>query len=466
VAQVVNLPWLVRGPAVRQVEAVPAAAPTAQPTKPDKPEPKAPARPPVKGDLLTFLNGDKLHGDLVSLEPAEGVVWRHPDVAGPVTFKTDHLDTVLLQASGAKPGGKQTAAVELANGGRLPGTVVGLTPDTLELDTGYAGGLSIRRAALKSVLFEFEQESTIYSGPTGLAGWQVFKIGGSKGWQYKKGAFYSPGRAGGIGRNFKFPKQSRIRWRMAWRGYPQVQIYLFTQKLNTSTRSTYMLNISNDYFYIQRRDPKAGYQQISNFNIRGFGGRAKARMEVLVDQEKKAFYLKIDGLLVQQWAAPQGKFDGKGLMFYSYSNTAMKISEIEVSSWDGVIASGGPAPKEVSQDTVLLNNEDKVTGTIQSIQNGKLKIKTDFAVIDIPLARVASVVFKGKGKGSAPRGARDVQVSLHGGGKVFFRLDKMADGRITGSAPEFGKIAVKRQAAGAIRFNLAAKREQEDDEDW
>jgi hypothetical protein len=379
------------------------------------------------------------------------------------------VDEIRFAKVSRTPGGKRGAVVNLTNGDSLEGQVIELTPEHVVLQTWYAGSLRVRRTMIKQVSFRKTSGRYVYEGPDGLKGWTTVKHSRRSGEQgkpqYKNGALYLIGQNIGIGRNINLPDMAEIQFDVAWKGYLNLQIFVFANKLAMSNLEAFMLNLNNDYVYLQRWMTNRA-QNMGNTRHEGLSGKGKATFTLLVDKKGKKIALLIDGALSQQWSdvGDPNKL-GKGLALYTYRG-GVKISDIRVSAWDGKIEAPvtGAAGKG---DTVFLTNNDKVSGTLKAIRDGKLEFQTSYAAMAIPLERVQAIQL-GQG-GGRPAGltASGVRATFADGGTVTMSLSRIANGQLMGESENFGKASFTLRAFKSLRLNLKAEREEGEDEfDW
>lgn len=428
-----------------------------------------PAAPAAAGtDTLRLLGGDVLHGKLVSAS-ADGLVWDHPDAVKPITFSLKGVSEIRLGSVPRLPAGQQPCLVGLADGSSVRGRLSALTAKALSLDTDYAGTLTIPREAVRELTLAATGEAATYEGPTDMKDWRTIQFGGQKGaWRFKNAAFYASGRAGGIGRSFQIPERFRIEFDTEWRGYPQMQLYALSDQISTNPQSGFIINFNNTYLYIQRRDRQRGFQQIGNVNVQDMMRSTRARIALLGDKKKKVFYLKVGDKVVQQWSdAPDAPALGNAVVFICQGNSAMKISNIVIGAWDGVVQTAASDEKPGPRDVVIFANEDKVTGDVQAVSGGKVMVKTEFTPIEVPLARVSMIRFKAAPAKTMPKGAEYVNVQLRAGGEFALRFTKLEGDVLTGESPLFGPAQIKLGALERLLFNMGQKPKQEDeDEDW
>ncbi|HCQ39827.1 MAG TPA: hypothetical protein DIV39_11785, partial [Verrucomicrobiales bacterium] len=76
-------------------------------------------------DLLRFRNGDSLHGSFLGLGDGE-LRWRHSEAAEPITLRTDKIRRLSFNGGRARKNLRSPSFVQLADGDRIPGTLVSL----------------------------------------------------------------------------------------------------------------------------------------------------------------------------------------------------------------------------------------------------------------------------------------------------------------------------------------------------
>jgi hypothetical protein len=440
------------------------------------PEPteKAPRRESTadpKGDSLVFLNGDLIHGQFVSVDGPE-LIWRHPEAEEPIRFRTSGIDEIRFAKVSWTPGPGRSSTLHLTNGDTLVGKIMELTRDLIVLETWYAGTMRVSRSVVQKITFgQSSRRDFVFEGPAGLNGWQKMKHAGrhirggaEQGVKYRSDALYL-GANSGVGRMVNFPDKPEVQFEIAWRGHPNVVVYLFANKLALSNINAYMLNINGDNIYLNRYDGRRS-RRAGQFRLTGMTAKGKASFNLLLDQKEKVIGLRVNGRLVQQWK-DQGMMKnlGKGLAFYTYQG-GIRVRDIRVAAWEGRMESVDSAAEAGERDAVLLNNNDKVSGTLLSLRLGKLILKTTYANMEIPVDRVASVQFGEKGLKDVKNAKTDARVVFANGRGITLKPEKIVEGQLVGSSENFGRVTVSLTAVKSIRMNVGVKREDGEDEDW
>ncbi len=417
------------------------------------------AAPAVKdGDTLRFRNTDTIHGTVLGVAPAVGLRWRHGDVKDSILFGLDNVAEIQLAPRPPRASrAVHRTVVELTNGDRLAGDIVGLNEKTLTLNTWYAGQLILRRPALQRIAFVSAPREAAYVGPTGLEEWTRGE-GQKSAWSFRKGALVSS-RNGAIGRDVKLPDMANIEFDIGWQG----QFYLhvgfgFDQVRQLYNSGGYMLQFNQSNVYLQRYRPQQGSNNLGqNVEIPNFNRKTKAHLSIRVNKAKKSITLMVDGQVVRQWTEPDDWVSKGGfLVFLSQGQGSCRVSNISVTDWDGRLDSDSVVGVE-TEDLVRLANNDKVSGTIQAITRDQILFATSFAEMKIPLERVSTVEFAGQKAEKARRQATDVRAVFLDGSNFTLGLEKLDETALVGSSENCGRVTGAIDAFRSIQFHIYEK---------
>ncbi len=429
-----------------------------------KPKDDTGAKPAAQApsDSLLFINNDILHGLLIGVDQATGVRWKNPEAKEAIEFKAANVSVIKLHTR-AQPPQKHQFSVRLTNEDELIGDIASLDAEKLDLDTWYAGRLSIPRKMLRAITPLHSGALTIYDGPTGMEGW---KSGENRGaWRYKDGALIATS-TGPLGRDLKLPDMSSIDFDVSWRPNLQLMISLYTDTVENYGGNCYMLQLNSNYCYLQRMRPNGGSNNLGQAQIESLQRKSKARISIRVNKEQKLIALLVDGVLVKQWT-DRGEFAGKGggLVFYSQGQGLMKISSIRVMPWDGKFEEHGSVADKSKEDSVRMENNDKVSGKLEGIKDGNMQFSSSFAKLEIPLKRIEQVEFAADGSASPKPAATDVRAFFAGRGQVTFALEKWDDKGVSAKSVSFGAATFSPMAFERVQFNLDRQPAKEEDID-
>ena len=451
-------------------EDVPNTNPMSVPAPSDTPA-EQPWRPGAENvDVIEFINKDKMHGALISINlKKHGLSWKHRDAKDIMDFSTDNISHIKLAARRGSRPQHQGSTVLLTNDDMLTGSIVSLDEQNLVLNTWYAGKIQIRRAMLKTLNPNAGYSAIVYEGPTDLANWSFGERNNGESWKLKNGALYAL-QSQPIGKLIEnMPDMADIRFDVAWRGYPQFYFAFYTDNLQQYYGNCYLLQVSSSSIYLQRYTRNGSSNRIGNMNFPRFSDHrtTSARFNILVDKNAKSFSLLIDGQIVKQWSDPNAFAGmGKGILFQPQTQGGMKVSNIRISEWGGKIPQQSDDVHKREDDLIRFTNNDKVSGRLQAIQDGKVKFKTSYAVMDVPLERITEIEMSTVGAERARRNKQDVRARFVGKGTITVQLAGMDKGMLEGTSENFGAISLPLYAFHLLEFNVYEdKTGAEDDDD-
>ena len=468
-----------------------------------------PSAPSVAGmDKLKLLIGDQITGSFIGYKAETGLQWRHPSISQALTLTGNSLARLTLSDRPTPvSASRHTCRVVMVNNDELLGDLVELRPagergQILVLNTWYAGRLEIPIEMVRSISPGVTGSRVVYVGPDSANGWAtgnsnsgdlevkvgqnanpfngpvpvnpavaIARIAGqapaalTSGWRYSKGAFHSLGSGAMIGRNFDLPDKTLIEFDLHCTGYFSIGVNLYTDRFNQYSGNSYQLRLDRSNAYLYRTSPTRGSQNMGNNGRTNLGtSKTKARVSIFVDKKKREISLQIDGRLVKTWRDNVGKeFNGKGngIMFVTRNSTPIRVSDIEISAWDGKLPMAKAAvASDGKEDLVEFLNKDILSGKVLSLKRGRLAIDAGFDdPVEIALERIGRIDLKSRG-GTVP--AMSVRAVLRNRGQLSFTLENWANGKVHLNSPIFGKVTVDDSIFSTIDFNIGQPRNEND----
>ncbi len=431
---------------------------------------KGPSQKPNSRDALSFRNGDLLYGNLQSIDPADAILWQHPDTLQPIAFKPETVSEIQF---GYREQPKFKAAtpcqVRLINQDELAGDLVFGDTETIILETWYAGKIEIPRKLVQFIIPQLEEGPLRFAGPTGLEGWTMGQVtiavpnGGE--WKYKSGGFYAT-RSASIARDLKLPDIAKIECDITWKGMLYLAIALYTDYMhpvNLQSKETgpdfggfYSLQLNNytaNLLPVTKNDP---LRYLGQASVQAFSQKNKIHMDIRVNKPKRAIALLVDGVLVKEWIDTE-EFVGKGtgMRIVHQGQGSIKLSNLRVSEWNGQFEEKPSPTPNSKEDIAKLQNGDKVVGLLQTIRDGKMTFgPTGGTALDIPLNRVKLLEMAAQRAGRADEDKVDMRATFRNGGSVSLHLEKWTEHEVVGSSPNFGKVTFNPLAFERVQFNL------------
>jgi hypothetical protein len=419
----------------------------------------------VGQDTLSFLNKDQLHGNLLGIDQGTGLHWQSTEAHDPIIFKLGQVAQIKLDSHKA-PATSAAQRIGLTNGDELPGNIVSLDDKTLTFDTWYAGRLTIPRAMLRRITPLSGANSSIYEGPTSLDGWTIGRMGAGRSWLFRDGSLIGT-NYGSIGRDVKLPDISSVAFDVVLRGNNQFSVGIYSDHAD-NFGNCYLLQLSSGYAELQRYSRTAGSNPLGNTQMQNVMRLDKSHIELRTNKEKKSIWLLVDGKIAKEWT-DTADFNGAGtsLIFACQPGAYVKISNIKVSKWDGRFDDSSSPDTQTDQDAMQLANEDKVSGHLESIQDGKAKLSSAYAELNIPMERIEQVDMATAHSDQAKPTPSDVRAYFPEGGSVTMLLDSWDPKQgCIGSSPNFnGKASFTPNAFTRILFNLPAQQQDQNADD-
>ncbi|NBV20727.1 MAG: hypothetical protein EBS05_01845 [Proteobacteria bacterium] len=284
-------------------------------------------------------------------------------------------------------------------------------------------------------------------------------------WTFRDGAFYSTG-TGTLGRECNLPTKARVEFDMGWRGQPYFRFSFFTRSPDQFDYSDgWQFYVSGSGYVYPMRRGGAGAVNISSSRIPQMQTKNSVRLSFLLDTEKESAILLADGEKITEWKTLGRPGNGTGLVFYNYnSNSRIRISNLSITPWNGIHGEPEREPDQKEAE-VRFANQDRATGTLYAIREGKLVLGVAERRLEIPVSRVASITFPIE---NTPPLAENtgVQLSLHRSERLTLVLEKWEAGRISAVSPVFGRLQLSSDSVRKLRFNPAMPRTGPDELNW
>jgi hypothetical protein len=427
---------------------------------------------------VRFINGDQLSGNVVSLN-LETLTWQSDLLKNQAQFKLDQIKDLELPSKikDSTQNAGHEAVLELTNGDSVKGMLAGLNEKEIHLNTWFAGEMVFSRFNVKSINIS-RASKIIYRGPTGIDEWKV--LGDEKSWGYANSEFTSKA-TGAIARDFDFPDEMEIGYNLAWKGTFKSKVILFTSDITTpNPQSGYEIYIQGSSTRIRRLSDNNYLRIIANPSR--MQPNENARIEIRTSLRTKKIHIFIDDVLQSTFIDDEmNKMKGKGLIFSSDTNYETKLSEIQISEWDGHVEEssddeaefrelgfnrmnfhrGMPVqtqkPKELPDGRMMLANGDTLEGEVLGIEKEMIKIKTPFTEVIFPVHRIKNLALKKSDYSEAIKRKGDVRGHLADGSILVFELKNVIDGKIIGLSQNFGKAEFDQSAFKRIEFNIYPK---------
>ncbi len=421
--------------------------------------------------MVRFINNDQLSGQLESLS-VDRLVWKSPILEAPTPFFLNSVLDLRLPAESGMHQATHEALLTLTNGDSIAGQLLSVSDEMIELETWFAGILKFRRVMVKSVVIN-ERPAYFYQGPKGIEEWKV--TGNPPSWSYQNSAFISTA-AGSIAKDMNLPAMCSITFDAAWRGSFGLKLILFSDDLDSDNPSNgYEISFQQKAIYA--RSCKTGATLGPGAIAPALQENEKAKIEVRSDSKNGTVVVLVNGEVVGAWKDPelgQNK-PGMGVHFVTINASPVRISQIGVAAWDGLVDKMPVPPppggfrqfdfhedeqlttqeaEETKESRMILRNGDSIAGEVVNITADIITIRTKFKDVKVPLQVMKSVALKPVDLERCKRENGDVRAWFPDGASIVFRLEAFNGNTITGYSQNFGTAEFKLAAFNRIEFNI------------
>lgn len=417
-------------------------------------------------DIVRFKNGNILNVRLVSIDTAEGLAYFEAlMLLKPVAA---NLKNLLSIEHCEKPIKNFDAPVSLqiTNGDVISGNLISLDRDTLIFEAGYCGKLTIPLKMISEINMKASEE-LIYSGPNDEKEWIKSKRFSDRGSFEVKNNVLTLSSYVFVTNDLQIPGRCRIDFTVSKLGDERLRFYFFC-KVTDRDFGGYSLNISSSYLELERVSDRGGTSELREMSLSGDERKRKkdAHYTIFADAAKKRIVTFIDGKIIKDYVETRDSFgDGKKIAFACESSHDINVSDIVVSKWNGILPFEDAYKASSNSDCVYFINEDKASGRVLYIKDGKMKFENDFAALDIPLDKIRSLKFSTEKQEKARLNKNDVKLIFYRGGELTFELLGLKDGKIRGRSENFGEAEFDLSAFKKIAFNIYDENQKTDSDE-
>ena len=413
---------------------------------------------------ISFANGDRLSGRALGVTGDGLLEWESPDLHNerlPLDM-SQILDLSLSGGTSTPNEAAHVATATLTNGDTVRGALVALDQETVILDTPGGGRLSLRRS-MTSRLEIATAERVIFSGPIKLEDWTIAD-GEEDSWRVEDGELISQARASGIGRRFEHGDRVCISFNASWRSSLRMSVLLLSDDgATTQPNHCYEFSINRRTVFLKKR-PR-GRIIVPSATIPELAEQENARFEFYIDRKQGTIALYVDGKKGQVWNddRPEPDSFGNWLQFVTNNGYAVRISDLRVTDWksdklpDDAVNEDDPELAEEKGPRIHLQNGDILVGQIGEVKDGRLEVITSVTPVRVPLDRMRRVKLTSREDDSyeEPRLMKgDVRAWFEDGSRLTFRLDSLADNKVTGFSQTFGEATFDLDALSRLEFNI------------
>lgn len=463
----------------------------------------------LKDDLLSFVNGDQLHGHLAGIAADSSLLWSRDDVSGEVKFKSSDIRRVVLRGGDPLKSLGKLSHIGTMNGDRIPGNIRELDDKRVVIETEFGGMLEFPRNQVGLLAPSPLGGRLLYHGSFDPNEWSMIDIEHPDGipapvedvkkkdaipqWKHSGSSWYWKNEKTGtaLARKSGLPDRAILQFEIAWKKRLSLAIGFHANFKNPEVAEkgdkkrvaavnvaksvslpkifgeSYALHLYSNYVMLYRASfddtgrPLLDRVQATNSNLR-LGDAGKASVEIRCNRLSGEIILFVDGEFVAQWSELDGALGdadgyagkGNGFGFVAQTeNSSVRISDIVVAEWNGMPDSARSMQVDDADIVLLANGTDRFSGKITGLHDGLLKLEGRFGDFEFPIAEIAEVRFAKSGLAKVEENSSDeVRIRFHPLGRIS-GLPLEGDGRtLRMRNPSAGEIDVGLDSAVMLEF--------------
>lgn len=405
-------------------------------------------------DRITLQDDSILHGTVRQIDDAGKIIVDSELSPKPLLLKGEALRSINFDVAHGEYKG-HPELLHLVNGDILPGRIQALDDQQIQLDTWYAGLLTIPRKHARSISFGVAPQKLAYQGPKGLAGWS----NNDANWEFEGGKLVCES-TGTIAREKVLPEQFILRFRLEWENNPNFKFYFCDDFLKqTGDTDRYYFEINTGGMQLRRQTSKGerrwfGLAQDPR-RPEDFRGRG-VDVELRVDRKNRVIYLYIDN---EKFGAFPDSIDdfptGTGIMLHSQANGGLKniVSRIEIFEWDAITElRRNEGHKDPKTDGVVDVDGQHFSGTAVRLEDDEGRPRLLFTspfipdLLKIHTHRLSSLYFKEPEEALGKKGRAPINFDLRGGGKLQLSSLALGEDVLSAKHPLLNDLNLKREA--------------------
>ena len=416
---------------------------------------------------LIFPNGDTLPGLPGGLGSSGTLLWESPLFKNSQnSFNTSAIDTIHLSSERLRDRANtiasltfQTRVDEIFD--VMEGELLSLNDEEIMLRTWYAGDLRIKRKMLHSIKVDTEAPA-ILNGPGRITDWETIESG--KAWRIEGKNLISSER-GAISRELaELPDKIKLQFDYTFELSPYLQLYFFADSGHKFTPSTgYSVRIQGGSTQFRKRiNNNIERLQMERAARRRhhFQDNEPIQVTLYVDRKEGLFSIYLNGEAASSASDPEPLQDGNWWHLSTlHDGREQVISNFTIRPWNGQLPlENNDLIREelpIAGEQIELHNGDTIVGDAISIEEGKLRINTEYVPISVPIERIRYFQVTAEDEREEPRAySEDIRAHFHHGGHVTLQLKEITNETITGYSQVFGEATFDLDAFTQIDFNV------------
>lgn len=416
-------------------------------------------------DLVTLNGGQNIRGKILSLGK-EIVAVDSPHSSAPLKIKGTSVRQLEFQGSAQADLPRHSEQITLINGDVFPAEVLSLDETHLQVETWFAGPLSLPRKQLRSVHYGMKPQTLLYSGLQGLDDWNH-----QNDWSTSEenGLTLYSTNTGSINRTIDYSESFIFQTTIRWQNTPNISFYLAADSQKISNcKNAYRFTLGNQGIQVDRliplEQPRPNFSSLGDIRLKPSGMPKKLlNIEARVNRPARTLQIYLDGILQKTFGDQAEPPAGTHLIVESRSSghRTHELVQLRIMEWDTKtqkLHREGPV-EDPSVDTLSLADGDRYSGEILSIKaatedNETLTMRSPLIKKDLEIPTSACSVLHFRKAIETPAASGTFGLALINGGTLGLQSIQLGS-QLKADHPLLGELSLDRRILSQITRHQA-----------
>lgn len=333
--------------------------------------------PLCHADLVKLASGGTLSGDVMAIKRDGSLVMAVPMAKKPLHIRSSHTKHISF-LSNQSAFHDHDALFTLVNGDRLSGDLISIDADHVIAKTSFSEQLEIPRQTIHSIKTSIRPRALVYPDLLDKKLWTAMEN-----WTIENEALVATDRGHASCKLEDLPSSFSLAFDLKWETNPNFKLYFCSddQSPRRQNQNRYYLQFARAGFEIKREsEGKNPYSSIGIVNRKPSDfPKNQVHIELRVDRKEKKILLFLNGELQGQYNDPENPSPSGNFLIFSNNDRNTKhisVSNIEVREWDIMTERHHNEDRGIAEVDSLIDHEGQRFGgkLVKTIQADKKQV--------------------------------------------------------------------------------------------
>jgi thiol-disulfide isomerase/thioredoxin len=379
------------------------------------------AKPPTPQQSVIYMtDGDYFTGSLQDSSAGDVIGWQSDGAVRPFQFPTAAVRAAFFPSLEKPQPAQAEYCFELSDGDRIFGSLAGISPDAVEIDSARHGRLSIQRDQVRRIVPWQGATAWEYSGPSSLSDWR--HLPDKDGWLEEAGHLLTEAPSASLRRSTKLPEQALVEIAVSWNKKLDFMFVLASGSDKRHESEGIHLEVWDGTLVLVRETKDdADLATICELKT----SKNRIHLQLLIDQSKGTVAAhSLDGTKLGEITVKTEDDKPLEWIFVRNHRGDVRLEQLVIGKWSGQV----PAQVDVTRERIQRADGSIVYGDIVRFdpEAKQFILKEGDTESLIAAADVATIAFAPTD--TVPTGG--IRIGCHDGSRVSGQLSKVEAGKL------------------------------------